>query len=361
MATPSARARRSSRPVQTPAPTGARVQAAVFHNVPEVLRRLGANPQAVLQRAGLTAADLTTADGTLTFAEADGLLTTCRQVTRCPHFGLLVGQDAGLNELGLAGRLARNAATVGDALRDLMVHFVLHDTGGTTSISVHGEAASLCYDVHTPGISNLDQIYDIAAAVGFNALKELCGPDWRPDAVLLPRARPSDIGPYRRLFGAPLKFNAARQAIVFGTAWLARPVAGADPLVRARLEDRARQSMDHLDPLLDGDVRRAIRVLLVSGECSREAVASRLGMHHRSLNRRLQAVGTTFRSLLDETRFEMAQQLLCDTRLAVAGVSRAVGFADPTVFTRAFRRWSGRTPRAFRTALSEPRASLSNE
>lgn len=361
MRAPGAGATRSDPLQRTPALLAARVHACVFQNVPDLLRRFGANPDAVLRRAGLAAGDLAAPDRTLTFADADGLLTTCRRVTNCPHFGLLVGQDAGLNELGLAGRLARNAATVGDALRDLMRHFVLHDTGGTPSISIHGDAASFGYDIHTPGIANLDQVYDIAAATAFNALKELCGPDWRPDAVLLPRARPSDIGPYRRLFGAPLKFNAARQAIVFGATWLARPIAGADPLIRTLLEDRARQSIDHLGPLLDGDVRRAIRVLLVSGECSREAVARRLGMHHRSLNRRLQAVGTTFRSLLDETRFEMAQQLLCDTRLPVARVSRAVGFADPTVFTRAFRRWSGRTPREFRTALAGPQASRWNE
>lgn len=354
-------AKASNPPEQKSGPAVARVHALVFHNVPELLRQCGVNPDKVFRAAGLSAEDLASPDRSMTFSDADRLLTACRQATKCPHFGLLIGQQAGLNELGLPGRLARNAATVGDAMRDLMAHFVLHDTGGTPSVSIHGDTVSFGYGIHTPGFVNLDQVYDLSAAVAYNILKELCGPDWRPDAILLPRARPADIGPYRRYFGAPLKFDAARQAIVFGVSWLTRPIAGADPLVRELIENRARETISHPDPVLEADVRRVIHLLLISSECSRESVARRLGMHHRSLSRRLRAIGTTYQNLYDETRFDLAQQLLCDTRLPVARVSRAVGFADPTIFTRAFRRWSGQTPREFRAARPAARSSHWNE
>ena len=79
---------------------------------------------------------------------------------------------------------------------------------------------------------------------------------------------------------------------------------------------------------MHGDVRRAIRLLLLTRQCSRAEVARRLGLHERALGRRLQATGTTFQRLLDETREEIARQLLCDTDIPVARVAAALGYGD---------------------------------
>jgi AraC-like DNA-binding protein len=75
-------------------------------------------------------------------------------------------------------------------------------------------------------------------------------------------------------------------------------------------------------------------------------------MHERGLGRRLQATGTTFQHLLDDTREAIARQLLRDTHVPVARVATALGYGDPTVFTRAFARWTGHTPSDFRAQLS---------
>jgi AraC-like DNA-binding protein len=75
-------------------------------------------------------------------------------------------------------------------------------------------------------------------------------------------------------------------------------------------------------------------------------------LHERTLGRRLQASGTTFQRLLDDTRRDFAQQLLRDTRVTVTQVAAALGYDDPTVFTRAFTRWTGRTPSRFRAAAA---------
>ena len=80
------------------------------------------------------------------------------------------------------------------------------------------------------------------------------------------------------------------------------------------------------------------------GYADLERVAARLFMSGRTLKRKLQERGTTFRALLDEARFRQAQQLLGDPELEIAQVAAALGYRDPACFTRAFRRWSGRTP-----------------
>ena len=122
-------------------------------------------------------------------------------------------------------------------------------------------------------------------------------------------------------------------------------------MLHALIEEHAVRNISGELPMLIGEVRRAIRTMLFGGLNSRAELASRLGMHERTLGRRLQEVGTTFQELLDEARAGVAKQLLKDTRTSVARISASLGYRDPTVFTRAFRRWAGVTPREFRRAL----------
>jgi AraC-like DNA-binding protein len=184
-----------------------------------------------------------------------------------------------------------------------------------------------------------------------NVMRQLCGTSWNPDAILLPRKRPTDVRPYQQILGAPLRFDAVQCAVLFPAFWLARPVADADALLHMLLEDHASAALSGLNPMLHGDVRRTIQLLLPARGCSRAEVAQRLGIHPRTLGRRLQESGTTFQALLDDTRAQLAKQLLRDTRLTVARIAAALGYGDPTVFTRAFARWTGRTPSEFRAEL----------
>ena len=330
----------------------ARGQVCVLRGIPEILERFGVPSEPILKAAKLTLRDLEDPELTAPFAELDQLISTCVRETKCTHLGLLLGRYVNLQSFGIMGRLARNAPTVGQALQDLGDYFQLADSGGSPVIAVNGGKVTFSYGIHVSGVRNTDQIYDMSMRAGLNLMRQLCGTGWRPELVLLPRKRPSDLQPYREAFGAPLHFNATQAALVFPEWWLSRAVVDADPLLHSVLEDRASVAMDQQDPLLLGDVRRTIRILLMSHECSRGDVARKLGIHERTLGRRLQATGMTFQQLLDEARSQLASQLLHDTRAPIARISASLGYQNPTVFARAFRRWTGSTPRQFRTGLS---------
>ena len=92
-----------------------------------------------------------------------------------------------------------------------------------------------------------------------------------------------------------------------------------------------------------------LRARVVFPDISLEAVASELSMHPRTLNRRLHAEGKSFRELINEARFDVARQLLAGTRMDVADIALALGYADPSGFTHAFQRWSGVAPSEWRT------------
>jgi AraC-like DNA-binding protein len=341
---------RSARPRIQRSPgeaTTGRAHLSALKGIPQVLARFGIPSEPILASVNLRASDLDDPERSAPFGDLDRLLGLCLRRTRCGHFGLLVGQYITLQSFGVAGRVARNAPSVGAALQDLAALFVLHDSGGSVRVAIHDARVTLGYGIHVPGIKHSDQVYDLAVAALANVMRQLCGSDWRPDAVLLPRKRPADIRPYREHFAAPLRFNSIMAAVVFPERQLSQAIVDADPLLHKLLSDNAVAAVARTNSGLHGDVHRTIRLLLTQ-QCSRREVARRLGLHERTLGRRLQASGTTFQRLLDDTRRDFAQQLLRDTRVPVAQVAAALGYGDPTVFTRAFTRWTGRTPSRFR-------------
>ena len=331
----------------------ARAHLTALGGLPAVLERLGVPSAPLLQQVRLRHEDFLDPERSASFEELDRLLGACARRTGCSHFGLLVGQSVSLESLGIAGRLARNAASVARALEDLEDFFILQDSGAVPHVAVRGGSATFTYSIYATGLRNADQIYDFALAAMVNIMRQLCGTGWRADAALLPRGRPDNIRPYREALQAPLRFDAMQAGLVFPARWLQRPIAGADPLLHQLLEDRASLDRSQVSPVLHNDVRRAIRALLATGECCREAVARQLNMHPRTLVRRLNETGTTYQALLDDMRAQIAKHLLHDTRSPVSRIAASLGFGDPTVFTRAFRRWTGLSPREFRAALPD--------
>lgn len=330
------------------AAAGARTHLGPFRAVPDLLADMGVPWEPILRSARIPREDLEDPERSAPFDRVDRLLGDCVARSGSEHFGLLIGQTVDLRSFGIPGRLALSAPTVGDALSALARHFVLHDSGGSPRVAVTDGTAIMSYGIHVPGVHNAYQVYDLSVAAMCNILRQLCGAEWRPDFVTLPRKRPTDIRPYRDALQSPLRFNALQAAVVFPSHWLTRPLPGADAFLYRLLENRAVQEVAARDPMLSRETRRAVRDLLQTGECSRAAVAGRLGLHERTFGRRLQAAGTTFRQLLDTTRADVAKQLLHDTRSPIGRIAESLGYKDATAFTRAFRVWTGMTPREFR-------------
>ena len=116
------------------------------------------------------------------------------------------------------------------------------------------------------------------------------------------------------------------------------------------------QTGQDLSPLTE-DLRRVLRTELLRDTCSAAAIARLFSMHRRTMNRHLHTEGLGFRQVTNEVRFEIACELLANTDMALSQVAAALKYSEPSAFTRAFRRWSGQTPSAWRT--SHPRVRKS--
>jgi AraC-like DNA-binding protein len=115
--------------------------------------------------------------------------------------------------------------------------------------------------------------------------------------------------------------------------------------------------LEHIAELVDApevdlrdDLRRILRSRLLSRNCSAGAIADLFSIHRRTLNRRLSAEGTGFRTIVEEMRFEIACQMLAGTAMPFVQIAAALSFSEASAFSRAFRRWSGQTPTAWRAS-----------
>lgn len=162
---------------------------------------------------------------------------------------------------------------------------------------------------------------------------------------------PDDLEPYRQLFQAPLRFDAPRYALLFREEDVEMPLPTANEAL-AQLHDRF--AGEYLSRFSDSKVmhraRQILCRLLPQGEPRREVVAQALCLSERTLQRRLQEEGSSFQQLLDDTRRDLAVQHLAQPDLAPLEIAYLLGFADPSNFYRAFKRWFGVTPGEYRLA-----------
>lgn len=316
--------------------------------LPALVRELGRDPGPIFAAVGFSPAQFADPDEEIPFVPASRLLARCVEATGCDHLGLLLGERTDPSSLGVAGFMLRTAPDVGTALRGLVRHLDLHDRGGVVTLVSKEQQTSLSYAIYLSGVEAADQIYDLSMAVVCKIMRGLCGAKWKPTEVLLPRRRPREPEPYRRFFRTPLRFDADHTAVVFPTRWLDHPIASADPLLHRHLEQEADELHAHRQTSFASGVRRLLRKSLASGKIAVTDIAKQLHMHERTLNRRLQEEGTSFRRELEEIRYQVARQLLADSRIPLAKIATALDYADATAFSRAFKRWSGSTPAQWR-------------
>ena len=332
----------------------ATVRVGPLAGLPNIVQELGGDPEALFANAGFTPKQFENPDHEVSFVAASRLLAGCVAATGCQHLGLLIGERVEPSSLGVAGFMLRSAPNVQAALRGLVSHLDLHDQGGAATLVTRGDTTFLGYVIHQAGVAATDQICDLSMTIACRILRSLCGDGWSPTGVFFSHRQPSNVAPYKEVFHAPLHFDAEESAVAFATRWLDHLLLGSDPLLHQHLEREADDLHRRRETDQAGRLRRLLRASLPSGGCNVSDIARQLGMHERTLNRRLRAEGTTFRRELEQTRYEVARQFLSDTTMPLSKIADSLNYADATAFSRAFKQWSGVTPTAWRSRILSP-------
>lgn len=180
----------------------------------------------------------------------------------------------------------------------------------------------------------------------------LTGVFWSPREVRFSHARPRDSSAIESALEAPVKFSCAKTELVLDSSVMALPVLKADPDLAAFFEKQAdallARCVDAEPDSVGLRLRAALAEELRSGVPTLDSASARLGIGARTLRRRLQEESTTFHDVLDETRSELARLYIGAPKLAIGEVAFLLGFSEPSAFHRAFKRWTGMTPLAYR-------------
>jgi AraC-like DNA-binding protein len=179
----------------------------------------------------------------------------------------------------------------------------------------------------------------------------LAGTHWSPSRVRLAHPRHAASPAVEAFFGVPVEYDAGAYVMEADMAVASLPIRHADIELGNLLHARAEAALADAEAASRRTWRERVTEVLAAqprtGELGPAEVASRLAVSERTLQRRLREEGASFAGLEDDVRRERAFQLLRDGQLAHFEIAFLLGFSDPSAFTRAFRRWCGRTPLAW--------------
>jgi len=312
------------------------------------LRERGIDPVPLLHEVGLSPAVFDSPDNEVPFASLCQAVHISAQRTGLSDLGLRLCTDVGLKSLGVLGYLVANSETVARGLQTLVEYLYVHDEGAVASLVVENDEARLGYEVLAPALPGADQVTYGALAIACNLMRAVCGASFRPRHVTFAYRQSGCASYFRSFFGCPVEFDEDRSALMFDAHWLAAPVQDADRYIRAIFEAQLAHSVAGHHSVTEDRVQRVIRTLMATGRFSEEEVARAFGMSVRSLARRLNERGSTFRRVLDQARYDAARALLGDSGAAIVEIAARLGYSEQSTFARAFRRWSGTSPARWR-------------
>lgn len=310
----------------------------------EAFGALGHDPRAIY-RAAYPDLDLSpfTSDSREAHDLAPQFWQRLPALTGDDDIGLHLGECIQPRPLDVVGYLQLASRDLGQALEVLVRYQHLLSGGFALHLQVHDDRARLVFDLEYLG-GPLRQQMECLALLLIKQLGQLSDGAFELLELSFRHPEPRRLAEHRRLYGLTPRFAAAHDALEFPAGLLQRPSRNAAPALFEVLQRHAEQHLAELqgDSLVNR-VRYWLAAHLGQADCDLRHCAAALGQGRGDLQRRLQAHGSGFRSLLEEARRLRSRQAL-EQGLAIREVARACGFADLSPFYRAFRRWWGCTP-----------------
>jgi AraC-like DNA-binding protein len=308
------------------------------------MRQHGLDPARLFVAHGLTL-DVLNSDLRLPHSMQNALYTDACKLANDPRFGLHIGAASDPFDFGEYGVLLLTSNS-GAALLERVASYIhlLHDAA---RVSVRDQKDSVCIEHTFEGVLSC-RANDDAVMAGFVCrVRSALGPSWSPLAVELTYPRPSDADVYEAFFGCPVRFASPARSFTIPRALLDMPlpfghlgqVVASWASAQSRAVDKQSTASAVRSALMSHDPHEA---------WTADVIGKSLGISKRSLERWLRAEGTSFRSVVDDLRLQLAKSYLEDPSHDLQTVAHQLGFSDSRAFARAFKRWTGSTPSTYR-------------
>jgi AraC-like DNA-binding protein len=304
--------------------------------------RLGHDVPSLLRAAGLSPSELEDPDARIACAAVGAVFGVAQQRQPLKNLGLRLAQETPLGAYPLIDYLIVTSSTVGEGMRRYARYSLL--TGAPVHIDIREDERPIRVLIDFPGGGSE---YTISLTL-LHLRREAAG-TLRAESVSFAH-QPDDRAAFEEVFGCPVRVNAPWSGFTLSAEAWQLPMRRRDPILQSVLE---RHAADVVAKIPAGDdvvsqLRRVLARRVAGGETSVSATARDLGTSVRTLQRRLATTGISYQELLDQSRCEAAERHLADATLSIAEVAWLIGYSEPSAFHRAFKRWRGLSPQAFR-------------
>ncbi|MEA1030550.1 AraC family transcriptional regulator [Pseudomonas sp. N-137] len=308
----------------------------------------GVSGQSLYRGLGSTLEDLQDPEQRISYRQALAMIQLALKAVPSQGVGLRVGSRNVLGTLGLLGYALSLCRTLRDAFT-ISARYQ-STSGGIAHATFHEGPRETFVEIESQLFDNGVQVF--CAEELFASLmvygRALLGVDFSPIRVEFMHAATGHTDAYQAIFGPDIRFGCLQYRLVLSTHWLDTRLPNHHPLALRQalqlLETQSTQWHRKMD-LIQAVEREIFRDLQGS---SIRSIAQSLNMSDRTLRRRLTAHALTYEMLRDQVRYMRSQRLLETPGLSVERVSHELGYSDIRSFRRAFRRWTGQTPSAFR-------------
>ena len=321
--------------------------------VANVINMYGLDASAMFQRHGIHPASLSNPNARIPSRTWDSLARDAAVHIPDPAFGLLAARCWHPSNLGALGYAWLTSSTLRTGLGRVVRYWRLLGEASSTRLEESSAGLTIVLARQAPDPVSSAITVDFVIALLVDLCRMNAGSSLRPVAVRLRRTRPEDGEAYRRHFGCVVHFAADADSFTLSRRDVDRPLPTSNRHLAATLDRILAEQLAHLDKN-DVIARCQARLLdqLSSGELSENAMAQQLHMSRRTLQRKLAEADLTYQKLVDDTRRDLAMRHLEDSRLSITDVTFLLGFSQQSAFTRAFRRWTGTSPSAYRAQRS---------
>lgn len=327
---------------------------------PELVGELGGDSLGLLRRHRIPQSAVADYESFVDYVGLLRLLEDAARQTGVADFGLRLAGRQGIEILGTVGAAALSAPTVSGALAIFERFLRAYSPALEVRVSTEPgrQLATYEFRIILDHLPPHPQGTELALGVSLNVFRLLLGERWSPVRVHIPHERLSPRRDYFAYFGAPVTFADSISGFQVKAAELAGPLSG-DRSVHEVLLAHLESSTPMLRSGVSEAVGQLVRRLLPTGVLDLELVAAQLALHPRTLQRRLAEEGTSFASVVDQTRRRTAETYLRDTDMGLGHLAHELGYTEQSVLTRASRRWFGTSPLAYRkqARLSSPRTT----
>lgn len=301
-----------------------------------------------LARGGFDAGRLEEIDGRMEFSEYESLVEIALDLTGDPALGLHMGNAATSSTYNLSAHLVAHSTSLREGLETLGRYHRLLADRHALQVEEGPRTVTLRYDIHTGSI----RCRRFRAEVGVTGVYKMVRYFDRhanPVRVAFEHPAPAYREEYLRTFDGIVQFEQPFTGLVVDRAAMDATCLNRDEEFLATLEAQAAKRIARLERALTYVDKVRECVTKAPHRCDMNAVARSLGMSSRSLRRRLTEEGAVYNDVVEQARASLATQLLIDERKTIQEVAQELCYSDASAFCRAFKRWTGSTPKQYQS------------